>query len=76
VGHLQRETAKSAAQDAAEALKDLNMLGAIMALCESSLFSSDCHSAESEIIRVCKRHSARALDRYDAALALVETRKA
>jgi len=57
-----------AAKAAAEALKDLNMFYAIIALCEHSLFSADSHRGEAEIIRICKRHSAACLDRYDSAM--------
>lgn len=63
------------AKDAAEALKDLNMFGAIQALCESSLFSSDCFGAEEQIVRICKQQMGKCLDRYDRALARVNARR-
>lgn len=56
-------------KDAADAMSDLNMFTAIMALCESSLFSSDSYPGEARIVTTCKVETAKCLTRYDRAMA-------
>lgn len=57
--------------DAAEAHSDLSIFSAVIALMESSLVSSNAFSAEERIVTICKAETAKALARYDAAVAKV-----
>lgn len=56
-------------RDKAEhALSDLNMAGAIMALCESSLFRTVAgHRFEARIAKLCREHMQIQLRAYDRA---------
>lgn len=60
---------KDHAKLAAEALSDLNMLYAIIAMCENSLMH-DCHRQEAAIIRICHGRAGYLLKKYDRHLAL------
>lgn len=57
-------------KETAEALSDLNMAAAIVALCESGLFHSKSYRFEAHIVRLCKAEIDRCLTRYDRARAL------
>lgn len=51
---------------AAEALSDLNMAYAIIALCENSLFRTDAgHQLQRDVIAACKEHTGKMLREYD-----------
>ena len=58
----------SHAKKAARALSDLHVFSAVIALMESSLVSSDCHTAEGRIVTICKTETQKCLARYDKAL--------
>lgn len=54
--------------DAERAISDLNMAGAILALCESSLFRSQPgHRFEQRISKLCREHMQLQLRAYDKA---------
>ncbi len=59
---------QSHAKDASEAHCNLNMYGAITALCESSLFLGGRDRLCSKIVRLCKVEQLKELARYDAAM--------
>jgi hypothetical protein len=65
--------AKQHAKDAAKALADLHIFHAVIALMESSLLSSDAFSDEAQIVRIAKRGSSKALERYDEAMGKVKS---
>jgi hypothetical protein len=56
-------------KEAADAMGDMNALGAIMALCQNSLLTADHQQAEHRIIMLCQAESQKALVRYDRAVA-------
>lgn len=58
----------SHAKKAANALSDLHVFSAVIALMESSLVSSDCHTAEGRIVSICKLEAQKCLRQYDKAL--------
>lgn len=64
-----KRTRKDYIDEAAKARSDLNMFYAVMALAEGSLFSTPYHAAESQIVKICKRESAKCLVRMDRAIA-------
>lgn len=58
----------SPAERAENALSDLNMAGAILALCESSLFRTEAgHRFEARIAKLCREHAQVQLRAYDRA---------
>lgn len=64
---------KTPAGRAEDALCDLNMAGAIMALCENSLFRTEAgRRFEARIARLCRDHAQVQLGAYDRALASKE----
>lgn len=54
--------------EAARALSDLHMFGAIAVLLENSLVTSDCYAASSKILKICADERAKCLRRYDTAI--------
>lgn len=60
-----KKSRKDQIDDAADALKDLNMFYAIIALCEGGLISSDYNAETQRIIGLCGLASARALETFD-----------
>lgn len=61
--------AKLPIEDAAIAHTDLNIFAAVACLMENSLVSAHGYDGEARIIRICRAEQAKALTRYDAALA-------
>lgn len=56
------------AADAAIAMSDLNIFGAVVALLEGGTVHSASYAAQERIIRICKREGAKRLREYDAAI--------
>lgn len=61
--------AKLPIEEAAEAHTDLTVFAAVMCLMENSMISRHGHGDEARIVRICKSAQAKALTRYDAAVA-------
>lgn len=62
-------------RETAKAMSDLNMFYAIIALCESSLISSQYNPACQQIIKICKAQAQRCLRKYDAGSAKLDAEK-
>lgn len=69
---MSEKTRKDHIEAAAKAHTDLNLLHAIIALCEHSLFSTDCHGVERHIVKYCMAEGDKCLRRYDEAMALAQ----
>lgn len=67
-----KDTREKHVQEAARAMSDLHIFSAVIALMEHSLVTSAAHAAEAEIVKICKRETARALARYDVAVEAVK----
>jgi hypothetical protein len=63
-------------KEAANALSDLNIFYAVIALMDGGLVHSPSHAAAARIVKLCRSEGGRCLKRYDHAKACAETHHA